>query len=175
MSKSFCPDWLSLDEPSIQEKYSSKNVETNYEELISKSPSYPQNSLNKFLELNGLRPMTESPEYMDWSKKYVDPYTNYWRQILNKSSPSVTHNVNINYDLYKDKFTESEYNFEYNQDNEDEDYNYEQQDIQNFVGTMEVYEEQYPNEHITSDSDDNSSDDDNGEDYYDYRHNKYYL
>lgn len=174
MSKSFCPSWLKLDQSSI-EMNSSKNVETNSEELLPKPPPYPKDSLKKFLELNGLRPMNHSPEYMKWSKEHVEPYCNYWRQVCNKYSPPIKKSENIDYDLYKDRFTESEYNFEYNNEYDDELDIYEPYDVTDFVENMDVFEEQYQDEHIPSETDDETSDDDEYEDYYDYRHSKYYL
>ena len=118
MSKSFCPNWLKLNQPCVLEENSSKNVETNSEELLPKPPPYPKDSLKTFLKLNGLRPMYYSPEYMEWSKEHIEPYTTYWRQVCNKYNPPVK-TENIDYDLYKDRFTGSEYNFDYNQDDED--------------------------------------------------------
>lgn len=183
MSKNFVPSWLNLENQLEKSTVSNKNNEVieNKEELKNDECYKWFNStesLEKFLKLCGLRPCYESKEYMDWYKENqikIENNPNYkaWKKLYDNLFP--VPNNEVDYKIYE-KSEENFYdsiNDKYDTEEEEVEYcnSYE---IDQFVNNMNLNDE-YEDEYYNSPSDDETSEEDDADDYYDYRFNKYYL
>lgn len=164
MSVNFKPKWLSLDNQNLDKISKNNESDKNKDEIIPVRCIDSKESLNKFLNLCGLRPCYLSEEYMKWSKEHIQPYNDYIRKLYYKLNPISSKN-NVDYDLYKEK--------EY--DNDKDNYYEEMYYMDEMLNEMEeedYYYDDYYDEHYSSEDEGDVSDE-YDEEGYDYVNSKF--
>ena len=166
MSINFTPEWLNLDNQNLDNNCIKENSNDDNYKLVPVKNVDSKESIKKFLDLCGLRPCYESKEYMEWSKKNIQPYNDYIRKLFSKFHPIPVNN-NIDYNLYKEK--------EYIDDDKEDYYEemYYMNDMLNEMEEEEYTYDDYYDEHYTSEDEDELSDeyDDDGIDYINSKFN----